>query len=146
MLEVDGLCVSYGGVRAVDGLSLRVEPGEFVALLGANGAGKSSTLKAIVGAVTPRGGRVVLEGRAITGRGPHELVAEWLALVPEGGRVFARQNVEHNLMLGAHLERAGDLIAQRLERVYALFPRLAERRTQLAGTLSGGERQMCAIG
>jgi branched-chain amino acid transport system ATP-binding protein len=146
MLQVENLAVSYGGVQAVQGVSLQVRPGEITALLGANGAGKSSTLKAIVGAVKPRGGRVVFEGRDITGTPPEKLVAQGIALIPEGARVFARQPAEQNLRLGAYTVREEAVYRQRLAQVYRLFPRLQERREQLAGTLSGGERQMLAIG
>jgi branched-chain amino acid transport system ATP-binding protein len=138
--------VAYGGVQAVRGLSLEVRPGEIAALLGANGAGKSSTLMAIVGSVRPKGGRVIFEGRDITGTPPDRLVTQGISMIPEGARVFARQPVEQNLRLGAYTVRDERVYGERLERVYALFPRLKERRTQLAGTMSGGERQMLAIG
>jgi branched-chain amino acid transport system ATP-binding protein len=127
-------------------LSLEVRPGEIAALLGANGAGKSSTLMAIVGSVRPKGGRVIFEGRDITGTPPDRLVTQGISMIPEGARVFARQPVEQNLRLGAYTVRDERVYGERLERVYALFPRLKERRTQLAGTMSGGERQMLAIG
>jgi len=146
MLKVEDLSVAYGGVQAVRGLSLEVRPGEIAALLGANGAGKSSTLMAIVGAVRPKGGRVIFEGRDITGTPPDRLVTQGISMIPEGARVFARQPVEQNLRLGAYTVRDERVYGERLERVYALFPRLKERRTQLAGTMSGGERQMLAIG
>lgn len=146
MLKVEDLSVAYGGVQAVRGVSLEVRPGEIAALLGANGAGKSSTLMAIVGAVKPKGGRVVFEGRDITGTPPDKLVAQGISMIPEGARVFARQPVEQNLRLGAYTVRDERVYGERLERVYALFPRLKERRAQLAGTMSGGERQMLAIG
>ncbi|ADP16698.1 ABC transporter family protein 51 [Achromobacter xylosoxidans A8] len=146
MLKVEELSVAYGGVQAVRGVSLEVRPGEIAALLGANGAGKSSTLLAIVGAVKPKGGRVVFEGRDITGTPPDRLVTQGISMIPEGARVFARQPVEQNLRLGAYTVRDERVYGERLERVYALFPRLKERRAQLAGTMSGGERQMLAIG
>ena len=146
MLKVEDLSVAYGGVQAVRGVSLEVRPGEIAALLGANGAGKSSTLLAIVGAVKPKGGRVVFEGRDITGTPPDRLVTQGISMIPEGARVFARQPVEQNLRLGAYTVRDERVYGERLERVYALFPRLKERRAQLAGTMSGGERQMLAIG
>ncbi|MBO1012711.1 ABC transporter ATP-binding protein [Achromobacter sp. SD115] len=146
MLKVEELNVAYGGVQAVRGVSLEVRPGEIAALLGANGAGKSSTLLAIVGAVKPKGGRVVFEGRDITGTPPDRLVTQGISMIPEGARVFARQPVEQNLRLGAYTVRDERVYGERLERVYALFPRLKERRAQLAGTMSGGERQMLAIG
>lgn len=146
MLEVSDLHVSYDGVQAVGGVSLTVRPGEITALLGANGAGKSSTLKSIVGAVKPQSGRVVFEGKDITGTPPDKLVSMGIAMIPEGARVFARQPVAQNLRLGAYTVRDEALIKQRMDSVYALFPRLLERREQLAGTMSGGERQMLAIG
>ncbi|AKQ53797.1 high-affinity branched-chain amino acid ABC transporter ATP-binding protein [Bordetella hinzii] len=146
MLEVENLSVAYGGVQAVRELSLQVRAGEITALLGANGAGKSSTLMAIVGAVRPKTGRVRFEGRDITGTPPQHLVSQGIALIPEGARVFARQSVAQNLRLGAYTVRDEAVFAERLERVYRLFPRLKERETQLAGTMSGGERQMLAIG
>ncbi len=146
MLQVENLHVAYGGVQAVRGVSLQVRHGEIAALLGANGAGKSSTLLSIVGAVRPQSGRVTFEGRDITGTPPEKLVTQGIALIPEGARVFARQPVEQNLRLGAYTVRDETVYRQRLEHVYTLFPRLKERREQLAGTMSGGERQMLAIG
>ena len=146
MLKVENLSVAYGGVQAVRGISLEVRPGEIAALLGANGAGKSSTLLAIIGSVKPKEGRVIFEGRDITGTPPDKLVKQGIAMIPEGARVFARQPVEQNLRLGAYTVRDERIYQERLEKVYTLFPRLKERREQLAGTMSGGERQMLAIG
>ena len=146
MLKVDDLHVAYGGVQAVRGISLEVRTGEVAALLGANGAGKSSTLLAIVGSVKPAGGRVTFEGQDITGQPPEVLIRKGIALIPEGARVFARQPVEQNLRLGAYILRDEAVYKERLQRVYKLFPRLLERREQLAGTMSGGERQLLAIG
>ncbi len=146
LLGVEDLRVAYGGVQAVHGISLEVRAGEIAALLGANGAGKSSTLLAIVGAVKPRAGRVMFDGHDVTGLAPDVLVRRGIALIPEGGRVFARQAVERNLLLGAYTVGEQSVVRERLDEVYGLFPRLAERRTQIAGTLSGGERQMLAIG
>jgi len=146
MLQVEDLHVSYGGVQAVRGVSLQVRRGEIAALLGANGAGKSSTLLSIVGSVRPRSGRILFEGRDIAGTRPERLVAQGIAMIPEGARVFARQPVEQNLRLGAYTVRDESLFRARLAHVYRLFPRLQERREQLAGTMSGGERQMLAIG
>ena len=145
MLDVQDLQVSYGGVQAVGGVSLSVREGDITALLGANGAGKSSTLKAIVGAVRPQAGKVIFEGRDITGTPPEQLVSLGIAMIPEGARVFARQSVAQNLRLGAFTVRDDAIVKQRIDEVYALFPRLLERREQLAGTMSGGERQMLAI-
>ncbi len=146
MLAVEDLNVAYGGVQAVRGISLEVRAGEITALLGANGAGKSSTLLAIVGSVKPGSGRVKFEGQDITAQPPEALIKKGIAMIPEGARVFARQSVERNLHLGAYIVRDQAVYRQRLQQVYALFPRLQERREQLAGTMSGGERQMLAIG
>ena len=146
ILEVEELHVAYGGVQAVRGISLEVRAGEIIALLGANGAGKSSTLLAIVGSVRAKSGQVRFDGNNVTASTPDRLVRDGMALIPEGGRVFARQSVAQNLRLGAYVVADAARYRQHADRVYALFPRLAERRTQLAGTLSGGERQMLAIG
>lgn len=146
LLDVQDLRVSYGRVEAVRGVSLSVAPGEFVAVIGSNGAGKSSTLKAIAGVVKPSGGRVLFDGQTVTGIPSHAMVAAGLALVPEGRHVFGDQTVEDNLRLGGYAHGL-DARAQnaRLDEAYALFPRLGERRAQLAGSLSGGEQQMLAI-
>ena len=144
MLEVKGLAVAYGGIEAVRGIDLSVRAGELVTLIGANGAGKTTTLKALAGLIKPRSGSVHYQGRDITGRPAHELVNLGLALVPEGRGVFARLTIEENLAMGAYTRRDAAL-ANDYERAYTLFPRLAERRRQLAGTLSGGEQQMLAI-
>ena len=146
MLKVEDLQVAYDGVQAVRGISLEVRAGEITALLGANGAGKSSTLLSIVGSIKPGSGRVTFEGLDIIGQPPEVLIKKGIAMIPEGARVFARQPVEQNLRLGAYIVRDETVYRQRLERVYKLFPRLLERREQLAGTMSGGERQMLAIG
>jgi len=146
ILEVRNLHVAYGGVQAVRGVSLRVPRGRIIGLLGANGAGKSSTLMAIAGGLKPAAGSIIFEGRDITGTPAHDLVKQGIAMIPEGARVFARQPVEQNLRLGAYTVRERSRIEARLDQVYTLFPRLAERREQLAGTMSGGERQMLAIG
>jgi branched-chain amino acid transport system ATP-binding protein len=146
LLDVEGLRISYGGINAVKGIDLKVERGEMVALIGANGAGKTSTLKAICGLLPPAGGRVRLDGRDVTGAPSYTLVEQGLALVPEGRGVFGRMQVEENLEMGAYTRRNGAAVRRDLARVYQLFPRLHERRRQLAGTLSGGEQQMLAIG
>ena len=144
MLKVTGLEVAYGGIRAVKGIDLAVGERELVTLIGANGAGKTTALKALAGLINPARGRVQYNGRETAGMPAHELVGLGLALVPEGRGVFARLTVEENLAMGAYIRRDRHVAAD-FERAYALFPRLAERRRQLAGTLSGGEQQMLAI-
>ncbi len=145
MLALDGLEVYYGEIHALKGVALEVRDGEIVALLGNNGAGKTTTLKTISGLLAPRRGTVSFEGRPLTGVPPHTIVALGIAHVPEGRRIFNRLTVRENLTMGAYL-RTDTGIAGDLERVFALFPRLHERVTQVAGTLSGGEQQMLAIG
>ncbi len=145
MLEVAGLEVSYGGIKAVKGIALTVAAGEMVALIGANGAGKTSTLKALA-RMLPSRGSVRLAGEEIAALPAHRLIAKGLALVPEGRGVFARLSVAENLAMGAYSRNDTAAIAADLEHVYAMLPRLAERRRQLAGTLSGGEQQMLALG
>jgi branched-chain amino acid transport system ATP-binding protein len=145
MLEVRGLHVYYGKIHALKGISLQVAQGEIVALLGNNGAGKTTTLKTISGLLRPRGGEVRLEDRVIHELPPHEIVAQGVAHSPEGRKVFNRLTVTENLEMGAYLR--GDAgVREDMERVFALFSRLKERRLQVAGTLSGGEQQMLAIG
>ena len=146
MLEVKGLEVAYGGIKAVKGIDLEVGAGEMVTLIGANGAGKTTTLKALAGLIRPAAGRIHYNGRDITARPAFELVRQGLALVPEGRGVFGRLTVEENLEMGAYSRRDRPRIAADLDRVYGLLPRLAERRRQHGGTLSGGEQQMLAIG
>jgi branched-chain amino acid transport system ATP-binding protein len=144
LLQVRGLKVAYGGIRAVRGIDLDVEEGELVCLIGANGAGKSSTLRGIMGLVHA-GGQIRLAGRRIDGQPTHAIARAGVALVPEGRGIFARMQVWENLAMGAYARRDKEVSAD-LDRVYELFPRLAERRQQVAGTLSGGEQQMLAIG
>jgi branched-chain amino acid transport system ATP-binding protein len=144
-LEIVDLEVSYGGIRAVKRITLRVEPGQIVALIGANGAGKTSTLKAIVGLV-PAHGQVRLFGRNVLGTPTHQIVARGVTLVPEGRAIFPGMSVKENLELGSILKRDRAGIASRMKRVLELFPRLGERLEQAGGTLSGGEQQMLAIG
>jgi branched-chain amino acid transport system ATP-binding protein len=144
LLSLAGLQVAYGGIRAVKGVDLDVRERELVTLIGANGAGKTTTLKALAGWLRPAAGRIVYDGRDITGKPAHELVRMGLALVPEGRGVFARLTVAENLAMGAYTRRDAAVAAD-YDRSYTLFPRLAERRNQLAGTLSGGEQQMLAI-
>ncbi len=144
LLEVSGLKVAYGGIQAVRGIDLMVEEGELVCLIGANGAGKSSTLRGLMGLTHARG-EIRFAGRRIQGLSTHAIARLGMALVPEGRGIFGRLTVEENLAMGAYARRDQE-IAQDLARVYELFPRLAERRRQVAGTLSGGEQQMLAIG
>ena len=145
-LEIEQLLVTYGGIRAVKGISLRVEPGQIVALIGANGAGKTSTLKGIVGLLPSARGRVRVFGQEVLGVPTHRIVAQGVTLVPEGRAIFQGMAVRENLELGSILQRDPQGIAARMERVLTLFPRLGERMTQAGGTLSGGEQQMLAIG
>ena len=146
MLEVRGLKVSYGGINAVKGIDFEVAAGELVTLIGANGAGKTTTLKALAGLVKPAAGAILYNGKDITARPAYELVRQGLALVPEGRGVFGRLTVDENLAMGAYSRRDSARVKTDFERVYGLLPRLAERRRQFAGTLSGGEQQMLAIG
>ncbi|HEY8418305.1 MAG TPA: ABC transporter ATP-binding protein [Limnochordales bacterium] len=146
MLAVENLVAHYGPVEALKGISLHVQPGEIVTLIGANGAGKSTTLRAISGLVRPTRGRIVYEGTDLTTLPPERIVALGIAHVPEGRRVFSQMTVLENLELGAYTRSDPQGIREDMERVFTLFPRLAERRTQLAGTMSGGEQQMLAIG
>jgi len=145
-LRVSHLKVHYGDLIGVSDVSLRVEEGSVVALLGSNGSGKTTTLNAIAGLVQPSGGSIEWQGETITRQPAYAIVAKGLALSPEGWRLFVSQTVEQNLRLGAAVLADKSRMAALFERVYALFPRLAERRHQLAGTLSGGERQMLALG
>ena len=146
MLEVRGLKVSYGGINAVKGIDFKVAAGELVTLIGANGAGKTTTLKALAGLVRPAAGGILYNGKDITARPAYELVRQGLALVPEGRGVFGRLTVDENLAMGAYSRRDSARVTADFDRVYGLLPRLAERRRQFAGTLSGGEQQMLAIG
>jgi branched-chain amino acid transport system ATP-binding protein len=146
LLRVDGIEVGYGDLTAVSEVSLEVREGEAVALIGANGAGKTTTLRAVSGLLPLRRGRIEFQGRRLDGLGPAEIVARGIAHVPEGRQLFPTMTVRENLELGARTRVARAGRAEMLERVFELFPRLRERRGQLAGTLSGGEQQMCAIG
>ncbi len=146
MLEVTGLRVAYGGIQAVRSITFHVNQGEMVALIGANGAGKTSTLKAIARVLDAAGGDVHFCGEKITRVPPHAMISKGLALVPEGRGVFPRLSVAENLAMGAFVRHDKAVINDDLERIYGYFPRLKEREKQLAGTLSGGEQQMLAIG
>jgi branched-chain amino acid transport system ATP-binding protein len=144
-LTVDGIHAYYGHIHALHGISVSVEQGEIVTLIGANGAGKSTTLKTISGFLRPRPGRVLLNGEPIHGLPPHEITRRGICLVPEGRRIFPRMTVRENLEMGAFARPAGPDVAEDFARVCRLFPRLEERLAQVAGTLSGGEQQMLAI-
>ena len=145
LLALERLQVSYGGIRAVKGVDLAVEAGELVCLIGANGAGKTTTLRAVTGLVRAAGGAVRYDGEDITRLRVHEIARRGLALVPEGRGVFAQLTIEENLAMGAYARDDRAAVAADVERAFALFPRLKERRRQTAGTLSGGEQQMLAI-
>jgi branched-chain amino acid transport system ATP-binding protein len=145
MLEINDLSVNYGGIKALQQVSLRVETGEIVTLIGANGAGKTTTLKTISRLLTPKTGRIIYQDQDITTLPPHEIVKRGIAHSPEGRRILARQTVLTNLELGAYTRSDRLGIKGDIEQQFQLFPRLSERRQQLAGTLSGGEQQMLAI-
>ena len=146
LLKVTNLVVSYGGIEALKGISFEVEQGQIVTLIGANGAGKSTTLRTISGLVPPKDGRIYFEGRDITDFNTQKIVETGIAMVPEGRRVFANLTVLENLRIGAYLRKDKEVIEEDINYVYDLFPRLKERSWQLAGTLSGGEQQMLAVG
>ncbi len=146
LLQVSELRVAYGGIQAVKGVSFEVHPGELVCLIGSNGAGKTTSMKAVTGIQPLAGGEVLYQGRSIQGQGAWDLVRSGLAMVPEGRGVFTRMSILENLQMGAYIRHNSAGVADDLERMFALFPRLKERRDQLAGTLSGGEQQMLAMG
>ncbi|MDD2915483.1 MAG: ABC transporter ATP-binding protein [Gallionella sp.] len=145
LLEIRDLQVAYGGIHAVKGIDLHIAPGELVALIGSNGAGKTTTLKTLAGLLHPAGGQIHYDGNSLNDIAAHRRVTLGIALVPEGRGIFARLTIADNLLMGAYSRNDQHEIATDLERMYALFPRLAERRNQLAGTLSGGEQQMVAM-
>ncbi len=145
LLTVQDVHTSYGKIRALHGVSLVVEPGEIVCLIGANGAGKTTILKTICGLIKPSQGKILFAGEDLTRLPPHEIVRRGIALVPEGRQVFSRMTIQENLEMGAFTRTNRPAIAADIEKIYILFPRLKERRKQLAGTLSGGEQQMLAI-
>jgi len=145
LLEVRGLHVAYGGIKAVKNIDLKIAPGELVALIGSNGAGKTTTLKTLAGLLHPANGQIQYEGKNLKNIAAHQRAAMGIALVPEGRGVFARMTVAENLLMGAYSRSDKNEITTDLERMYGLFPRLAERKDQLAGTLSGGEQQMVAM-
>ena len=146
LLKVSGLKVAYGGIQAVKGVSFEVRQGELVSLIGANGAGKTTTLKAVTGTLPVADGEIHYLGKPIRGQGAWDLVAQGLVMVPEGRGVFARMTIVENLQMGAFVRNDKAGIAADIERVFGIFPRLKERAAQLAGTMSGGEQQMLAMG
>lgn len=146
MLSVNDLTVSYGRLEAVRKINFAVEAGQIVALIGSNGAGKSTTLKSIVGLTLPSSGQILLDGKDITNMGSAARVHAGISLSPEGRRLFGRMSVQENLLVGAHGVGSRVIVRRILDEIYALFPRVLERRSQLAGSLSGGEQQMVAIG
>src|ERR1041384_3380988 len=146
MLTLENISVGYGAIRALKGVSMRVEQGEVVTLIGANGAGKTTTLRTITGLLSPAEGRILFEGQEISGRPTHQLVARGISMSPEGRGVFANLTVRENLQMGAYLKKNKSKIASNMEHVFQMFSRLKERESQKAGTLSGGEQQMLAMG
>ncbi len=146
MLKVEDVHVYYGAIHAIKGISLEVPQGQIVTLIGANGAGKTSTLNTICGFIKPKSGRIIFEGKDITGMATQEIVKLGLTQVPEGRRIFANMPVYENLELGAFLNKNKKEVVEGIEKVYNRFPRLRERKNQLAGSLSGGEQQMLAMG
>jgi branched-chain amino acid transport system ATP-binding protein len=146
LLKVTGLKVAYGGIQAVKGVSFEVFEGELVSLIGANGAGKTTTLKAITGIQPSAGGDIEYLGKSIKGQGPWDLVKQGLVMVPEGRGTFTRMTITENLQMGAFIRTDNAKVLEDIEKVFGIFPRLKERRNQLAGTMSGGEQQMLAMG
>ena len=146
LLQVEQLVLAYGGIEAVKGVDLQVFPGELVSLIGSNGAGKTTTLKAITGGMPAQAGRIHYQGSDIAGLGAWDLVRQGLCMVPEGRGIFGRMTIMENLQMGAYIRDGSAQIQADIDRIFTTFPRLKERRTQLAGTLSGGEQQMLAMG
>ncbi len=146
LLKVSGLQVAYGGIQAVKGVDFEVREGELVTLIGSNGAGKTTTMKAITGSLPMNGGDIEYLGQSIKGKGAWDLVRQGLAMVPEGRGVFTRMSITENLQMGAYIRTDTAEIAKDMEKVFTIFPRLRERKDQLAGTMSGGEQQMLAMG
>ena len=146
LLKISGLEVAYGGIKAVKGVDLHVDEGELVALIGSNGAGKTTTMKAITGTLPMAEGDIQYLGQSIRGRGAWDLVKDGLAMVPEGRGMFTRMTITENLQMGAYIRSDKAAIAEDIEKMFTIFPRLRERKNQLAGTMSGGEQQMLAMG
>jgi branched-chain amino acid transport system ATP-binding protein len=145
-LEIEGLCTAYDEADVLDGVALTVEPGRITCLLGSNGSGKSTLIRSILGLTPPRAGRIMLDGADITGLATHKVIAAGIACIPEGRKVFPKLTVEENLRLGAYREPSHRVTQARMTEVFRIFPRLLERRSQLAGTMSGGEQAMVSIG
>jgi branched-chain amino acid transport system ATP-binding protein len=145
LLKISGLKVSYGGIKAVKGVDLEVHEGELISLIGSNGAGKTTTMKAVTGSLAFEGGDIEYLGQSIKGKGAWDLVKQGLAMVPEGRGVFTRMTITENLQMGAYIRKDKAGIANDIERMFGIFPRLKERKDQLAGTMSGGEQQMLAM-
>ena len=146
LLKVSGLKVAYGGIQAVKGVDFEVHEGELVSLIGSNGAGKTTTMKAITGTLPLNAGDIQYLGKSLKGQGPWDLVKQGLAMVPEGRGVFTRMSITENLLMGAYIRKDRPAIADDIEKIFTIFPRLRERKDQLAGTMSGGEQQMLAMG
>jgi branched-chain amino acid transport system ATP-binding protein len=146
LLKIKGLKVAYGGIQAVKGVDFEVHEGELVSLIGSNGAGKTTTMKAITGSLPINDGDIEFRGKSIRGQGPWDLVRQGLAMVPEGRGIFTRMTIMENLLMGAYIRTDKEEIQRDIEKVFGIFPRLKERKDQLAGTLSGGEQQMVAMG
>src|SRR5688572_28188229 len=145
-LKVEGLVAAYDKANVLEGVSLAIEPGRITCLLGSNGSGKTTLIRSILGLTPPRAGRILFNGADITGLSTHKIIAAGIACIPEGRKVFPKFTVEENLRLGAYQESSDALIRARMDEIYDLFPPLAARRTQLAGTMSGGEQAMVSIG
>jgi branched-chain amino acid transport system ATP-binding protein len=146
MLTLENVSVNYGAIEALKGVSLRVDKGEVVTLIGANGAGKTTTLRTITGLLAPKRGSIVFEDKEIAGRPTHKLIAMGMSMSPEGRGVFANLTVRENLAMGAYLQKDKHVVAEAMQQAFTMFPRLKERESQKAGTLSGGEQQMLAMG
>ncbi|MBX9840319.1 MAG: ABC transporter ATP-binding protein [Xanthobacteraceae bacterium] len=145
-LEIQGLVTAYDRANVLEDVSLTIEPGRITCLLGSNGSGKTTLIRSILGLTPPRGGRILFDGTDITGLATHKVIAKGIACIPEGRKVFPKFTVEENLRLGAYQEASDAVTGERMDEIFHLFPRLLERRTQLAGTMSGGEQAMLSIG
>lgn len=145
-LRIEGVFTAYDKADVLEDVSITAAPGKITCLLGSNGSGKTTLIRSILGLTPPRRGRILLDGQELTGKPTHAVVAQGISCIPEGRKVFPRLTVIENLALGAYLEKRREVVASRVEQVFATFPRLAERRTQLAGTMSGGEQAMVSIG